>query len=190
MLKREEIIRDLERTGALLRGHFLLTSGLHSGAYVQCASLLKYPDLAEKFCRELAGRVEEYEVELVLGPALGGVLVAYETARALGVPGIFTERKEGKMKLRRNFEIKPGQRVLVVEDVVTTGGSVREVIEIVKERKGKLLAVASLIDRSKGQADFGVPFVSLVSLDIKTYKPEECPLCQQGSQAVKPGSRV
>jgi len=189
VLKREAIIRDLEESKALLKGHFLLSSGLHSGGYVQCASLLKYPDLAEKLCRELASKVEKYQPELVIGPALGGVIVAYETARALGVQGIFTERKEGQMELRRSFEINPGQRVLVVEDVVTTGGSVKEVIEIVTKNEGKLVAVGSLIDRSRGRADFGVPFEALVELDIETYQPEDCPLCREGSQAIKPGSR-
>ncbi len=189
MLKREEIIRDLEQSNALLKGHFLLSSGLHSAGYVQCAALLKYPQLAEKFCQKLAQKVEKYQPEIVVGPALGGVIAAYETARALGLPGIFTERKDRQMQLRRSFEIRPGQKVLVVEDVVTTGGSVKEVIDIVNRNSGKLVAVGSLIDRSRGTVDFGVPFETLVTVDIKTYQPEECPLCSQGSQAVKPGSR-
>ncbi|QTL98452.1 orotate phosphoribosyltransferase [Iocasia frigidifontis] len=189
MLSREEILKDLEETGALLKGHFLLSSGLHSGGYVQCASLLKYPATAGKLCEELADKVAEYKPDIVVGPALGGVIVSYELARALGKPGIFTERKEKKMELRRNFEINPGDRVLVVEDVVTTGGSVKEVIEIVSDRGGELIAVASLIDRSGGKADFGVPFESLISLNLAVYQPDECPLCKEGSKAVKPGSR-
>ncbi|MTI60758.1 MAG: orotate phosphoribosyltransferase [Firmicutes bacterium] len=188
-MSKEEILKDLEETGALLKGHFLLSSGLHSGGYVQCASLLKYPATAGKLCEELADKVAEYKPDIVVGPALGGVIVSYELARSLGKPGIFTERKGKKMELRRNFEINSGDRVLLVEDVVTTGGSVREVIEIVNDRGGELLAVASLIDRSGGKVDFGVPFESLISLNLAVYQPDECPLCKKGSEAIKPGSR-
>ena len=189
MLNREEIINDLKKSKALLEGHFSLSSGLHSEAYIQCALLLRYPELAEKFCQELAQKVKKYKPELVVGPALGGVIVAYEMARALNLPGIFTERKNGEMMLRRNFDIKPGQKILLVEDVVTTGGSVKEVIEIIKEKGGELAVVASLIDRSGGNANFGAPFESLISFDFEVYKPEDCPLCKQNSEAVKPGSR-
>lgn len=189
MLTREEIIKDLEKSNALLKGHFLLSSGLHSRQYVQCAMLLRYPVLAEKFCRELANIVKDPKPDLVVGPALGGVVVAYETARALNLPGIFTERKDGQMLLRRNFTIEPGARVLVVEDVVTTGGSVKEVIEVIKEHKGNVVGVASLIDRGCGKVDFGVPFKSLISLEIETFEENECLLCQEGSKPVKPGSR-
>lgn len=189
MLTRDEIIRDLENTGALLNGHFLLSSGLHSEAYVQCASLLKYPHLADKFARELVKKLEEFEVDMVLGPALGGVIISYEVARVIGVPGIFCERKKGKMMLRRNFQINPGQKVLVVEDVITTGGSVKEVLEIIDENGGKTVAVASIIDRTGNKDVFDIPFISLIELNFEVYKPEECLLCRQGSQAVKPGSR-
>lgn len=189
MLTREEIINDLKKSGALLNGHFLLSSGLHSEAYVQCASLLKYPQLAEKFSKELAKKLVEFKPEIVLGPAMGGIIVSYEVARALELPGIFTERKNGNMMLRRNFEIGSGQRVLIVEDVVTTGGSVKEVLEIVKKEGGKPVAVASIINRSDDKHVFDIPFKSLIDLNFKVYQPEKCPLCQKGSKAVKPGSR-
>ncbi|MFP4017400.1 MAG: orotate phosphoribosyltransferase [Halanaerobiales bacterium] len=188
-MTREAMIDDLKESEALLEGHFSLSSGLHSSAYIQCALLLRYPDLAEKFCRELAIKVEKYEPEIVIGPALGGVIVAYEMARALNIPGIFAERKDGDMELRRNFQIKPGQKILLVEDVVTTGGSVKEVIELIKQNEGELVAVASLIDRSAGEVDFGVPFESLISFNFEVYKPENCPLCAKNTEAVKPGSR-
>ncbi|MEJ6950481.1 orotate phosphoribosyltransferase [Natronospora cellulosivora (SeqCode)] len=189
MINREEILKDLKDSNALLDGHFLLTSGLHSEAYIQCAQLLQYPDLAEKFCKALAPKLESYGIELVVGPALGGVVVAYEMARTLKVPNIFAERKNGEMSLRRNFQIKPGQKVLVMEDVVTTGGSVKEVVDVIKEKGGEVVAVASLIDRSGGEADFGVPFESLIEFNFEVYQPENCPLCKKGSEAVKPGSR-
>lgn len=189
MISREEILKDLKDSGALLDGHFLLTSGLHSEAYIQCAQLLKYPDLAEKFCKALAPKLEKYNIELVVGPALGGVVVAYEMARTLNVPNMFAERKDGEMNLRRNFQIEPGQRVLVMEDVVTTGGSVKEVIDVIREKGGEVVAVASLINRSGGKADFDVPFESLIDFNFEVYQEEDCPLCKKGTVAVKPGSR-
>lgn len=189
MLTREEIIRDLKESKALLEGHFSLSSGLHSSAYIQCALLLRYPVLAEKFCSELAKKVKKYNPEIVVGPALGGVIVSYEMARALGLPGIFSERDNGNMELRRDFDIKPGQRILIVEDVVTTGGSVKEVIEIVKEKGGEIVAVSSLIDRSGGNLNFGVPFESLISFNFEVYNPDSCPLCTENIETVKPGSR-
>lgn len=189
MLTQDEIINILERTGSLKTGHFLLTSGLHSEKYVQCALALSHPKEAEKLCKALAEKLSGINIDLVVGPALGGVVVAYELARALDVPGIFTERQDNVMMLRRGFEIKPGQKILVVEDVVTTGGSAKEVIKLLKEMGGDVVAVASLIDRSGRKADFGVPFKSLLHLDIPTYKPEDCPMCKEGSIAEKPGSR-
>ncbi|MFW5972178.1 MAG: orotate phosphoribosyltransferase [Bacillota bacterium] len=189
MLSREDIIKDLKESEALLEGHFSLSSGLHSEAYIQCALLLRYPDKAEKFCKELAKKVENYNPDIVVGPALGGVIVAYEMARALDLPGVFTERKEGMMELRRGFEIKEGQKVLIVEDVVTTGGSVKEVIDIVRKKGGELVAVASLIDRSADEVDFGVPFENLISFNFEVYKAEKCPLCESKKEAVQPGSR-
>jgi orotate phosphoribosyltransferase len=190
MLTDKEIIQILRETEALLTGHFLLTSGLHSKNYVQCALLTQNPELSEKLCSQLAVKVSEFEPEVVIGPALGGVIVAYELARALKTPGIFAERKDGQMQLRRGFKIKPGQRVLVAEDVITTGGSAKEVVEIVGEMGGQVVAVASLIDRSGGRAEFGVPFRPLISLEIPTWKEEDCPHCKAGGQPVKPGSRA
>lgn len=189
MLSRDEILDDLTGAGALLSGHFLLTSGLHSAQYIQCAALLKQPNLAGKLCQELAGKVRQYRPEVIIGPAMGGIIVAYEVARALKLSGIFAERKAGRMQLRRNFQITPGERVVVVEDVVTTGRSVKEVITLIKQQRGELVAVAALIDRSGGKTDFGVPFASLLTLDIEVYSTEDCPLCRTGSPVVKPGSR-
>lgn len=189
MLSRDEILDDLTGAGALLNGHFLLTSGLHSAQYIQCAALLKQPNLAGKLCQELAGKVRQYRPEVIIGPAMGGIIVAYEVARALKLSGIFAERKAGRMQLRRNFQIAPGERVVVVEDVVTTGRSVQEVIALIKQQRGELVAVAALIDRSGGKTDFGVPFASLLTLDIEVYSTEDCPLCRTGSPVVKPGSR-
>lgn len=189
MLSREEIIRDLKGTKALREGHFSLSSGLHSNSYIQCALLLQYPVLAEKFCFELGKKVLRYEPEIVIGPALGGVIVAYEMARALNLPGIFAERSDGEMELRRDFSIRNGQKVLVVEDVVTTGGSVKEVIEVVKEKGGVPVAVAALVDRSGGRVDFKLPFESLISFNFQVYDPDNCPLCKEEKNLVRPGSR-
>ncbi|KUO50306.1 MAG: orotate phosphoribosyltransferase [Desulfitibacter sp. BRH_c19] len=189
MLTREEIIEILKKTNSLKTGHFLLSSGLHSDKYVQCALVLSYPWEAENLCKALAEKLADIDIEIVVGPALGGIVIAYELARALNVPGIFAERTDGEMAFRRGFEIKPGQKVLVVEDVVTTGGSAKEAIKLIKEMGGDVVAVSSLIDRSGGKADFGVPFKALLELDIPTYKPEDCPMCKDGSTAEKPGSR-
>ena len=187
-MSQEAIIEMFKESGALLEGHFLLTSGKHSNQYVQCAQVLQYPQFTEALAREMANQLQE-KVELVVGPAMGGIIVAYEVARALGVPTMFTERQNGEMMLRRGFQIKPGQKILVVEDVVTTGGSVKEVIDIVRAHGGEVVAVGALVDRSGQKVDFGVPLISLLKLDIKAYDAPECPMCQSGSQPVKPGSR-
>jgi orotate phosphoribosyltransferase len=189
MVSEEQVIEIMKKTGSLRTGHFLLTSGLHSDHYVQCALVLSHPNEAERLCGALAQKLRDFDAEIVIGPALGGVVVSYELARALQLRGIFAERQDGVMRLRRGFEILPGQRVLVVEDVVTTGGSVKEVIELVEGLGGVVVAVASLVDRSGGKADFGVPFESLLQLDIPVYHPGDCPLCREGGQAIKPGSR-
>lgn len=182
----EEAIR---RTGVLSRGHFLLSSGRHSGQYMQCAKLLQYPEEAEQAGRALADLFREERVEVVIGPALGGIIIAHETARSLGVRCLFAERKDGVMQLRRGFAIEQGERVLVVEDVVTTGGSVREVIRLVESLGGQVIGVGSLIDRSGGVSPFAVPYRSLLRVDIQSYSPGECPLCREGIPAEKPGSR-
>jgi len=184
-----EVLEIFQVSQALLEGHFLLTSGRHSGKYMQCAKVLQYPHHATRLGEALAEKFTDQEIELVVGPAVGGIIVAHEVARALGVKSVFTEREKGEMKLRRGFELKPGQKVLVAEDVITTGGSVREVMEVVKAHGAEVVGVGALVDRSGGKVDFGVPFVALLKVEVENYLPEECPYCQQGIPAVKPGSR-
>ena len=190
----DDVIQVFESSSALLNGHFLLSSGLHSTRYLQCALVLQRPPIAEQLCAALAAKVREDvrigQVDVVVAPALGGVIVAHEVARALGLRALFTERQDGAMVLRRGFEIGPGERVLVVEDVVTTGGSTREVMAVVADRGGITVAAGSLIDRSGGAVDLGVPRHALAVLEVPTYVAEQCPLCQQGVPVVKPGSRL
>jgi orotate phosphoribosyltransferase len=186
----EQALEIFKRHGALLEGHFLLSSGLHSNRYVQCALVLQHPEVATQLGAQLAESFANTPVDLVVGPALGGVLVAQEVARGLGVRALFTERDQGKMTLRRGFSIAPGERVLVVEDVVTTGGSTREVIDVITEAGAKVVGAGALIDRHTGSLELGVPFHALLRLEIATYDPETCPLCQSGSHPVKPGSRT
>jgi orotate phosphoribosyltransferase len=188
-MNQPEILEILRETGVLMEGHFRLTSGRHSGRYLQCAQVLQYPKYSEIIGREIASRFVGEEIDTVIGPALGGVIIAYEVARALGVKSLFTEREDGKMRLRRGFNVEEGERVLVVEDVITTGGSVNEVMEILVEAGAKVVGVGVIVDRSSGKVNFGVPTHSLVSLDIESFSPAECPLCQQGLPLVKPGSR-
>jgi len=193
----EEVLKIFEDNNALLKGHFLLTSGLHSDRYLQCALVLQHPAVAERLGAELAAKTKADprvgSIDLVIAPALGGVIVAHEVARALGVRALFTERQEKTMTLRRGFQIKPGERCLVVEDVVTTGGSTREVIEVVTQHGGVAVGAGSLIDRSLKSdgsvADLGLPRHALAALEVATYNPEECPMCREGSVAIKPGSR-
>lgn len=188
-MKEEEILSILKETGALLKGHFQLSSGLHSPDYIQCALALSFPDYASQLASSLAEPFRNEKIELVIGPALGGIVLSQEVGRTLGRRAIFAEREGKKLSLRRGFRVKKGERVLVVEDVVTTGGSVRETMETVKEEGGIVVAVACLVDRSGGKADFGVRWESLVRLDLKTYLPLECPLCQENIPLGKPGSR-
>jgi orotate phosphoribosyltransferase len=185
----DEVLEIYKKTGALLTGHFLLSSGLHSERYLQSALVLQMPDTATKLCAALAARFKDKKIEAVIAPALGGVFVSHETARALGVRGMFAERVGGELTLRRGFSLRPGERVLVVEDVITTGKSTKETIEVVKKAGGVVVAAGSLVDRSGGKADLGVPYESLVTLDVPTYAPESCPMCKAGSVPVKPGSR-
>jgi orotate phosphoribosyltransferase len=188
-----DVLKIFEANEALLTGHFLLSSGLHSNRYLQCALVLQHPAIAEKLCAELAAKAKADkavgEIDLVIAPALGGVIVAHEVARSLGVRALFTERQDGAMKLRRGFQIKPGERAFVVEDVVTTGGSTREVMDVVAQCGGVTAGAGSLIDRSGGAVDLGVPRHALAVLEVPTYKPDECPMCRSGSTAIKPGSR-
>jgi len=184
----EEAIKGIfTESQALLEGHFRLTSGKHSRQYVQCAQVLQYPWHTETLMSALKAKLTG-TYDLVVGPAMGGVIVAYEIGRQLGVPALFTEREEGKMKLRRGFTIQPGQRVLVVEDVITTGGSVQEAIECVREAGGIVEEAAVLVDRSGGNHVLQVPVTALLQLIIETFDPETCPLCVD-SEPVKPGSR-
>jgi orotate phosphoribosyltransferase len=177
------------QTGAYLRGHFRLTSGLHSGEYLQCALVLQHPAIAEQFGRELASKLERAQV--VASPAIGGLIIGHEVARAMGARFIFTERDPaGKMTLRRGFSVQPGETVVVIEDVITTGGSTREVIEVLQTAGARVLGAGSIIDRSGGRADLGVPRVALETLQVVAHAPEECPLCKQGLPVEKPGSRA
>lgn len=189
----EEVLKVFEENNALLTGHFLLSSGLHSSRYLQCALVLQHPPVAERLCAALAAKALADErigrIDLVIAPALGGVIVAHEVARALGVRALFTERRNDVMTLRRGFHIRPGERAFVVEDVVTTGGSTREVMKVVDQFGGRTVGAGSLIDRSGGQVDLGAPRHALAVLDVPAYQPENCPLCKDGSPAVKPGSR-
>jgi len=188
----DRVLAVFKETGALLEGHFLLTSGLHSNQYFQCARVLQYPSHCESLCGVLAEHFRSHRVDLVIAPALGGIVVGQEVGRQLGVRTIFAERKEGAMQVRRGFEIAAGERVLVCEDVVTTGGSVQEVIDIVLGRNAVLAGVACIVDRSGGSVRFErapEPLVPVLRLSAVTYKPDSCPLCAQGIPVVKPGSR-
>ena len=193
-LDRDSLLRLFEERGALLQGHFLLSSGLHSPRYLQCARVLMDPAVATRLGAQLAERLLPLlggkPPGAVVAPALGGVLVAHEVARALGCRGLFTERQEGAMTLRRGFTLEAGEGVVVVEDVITTGGSTREVMDAVSARGAKVLAVGSLVDRSGGAVDLGVPRRSLLALEVPTYPADACPLCAAGSKAEKPGSRA
>ena len=185
----EEILNMFKENNALLEGHFVLSSGLHSGNYLQCAMLLQNPVVTETLCKELAGKFTEDKPTVVVAPALGGVIVAYEVARALGVNGIFTERKDNQMLLRRGFHLSKEDRVLIVEDIITTGKSTKEVIEVVKQFGCTIIGVGCIGDRSKDTVDFGVPFKSLAQVNIPTYTKDDCPLCKANIEIVKPGSR-
>ena len=184
-----EVLDIYKNTGALLTGHFLLSSGLHSERYLQSALVLQQPDIATRLCAALAEHFKDSTIQAVIAPALGGVFVSHETARALGVRALFAERVNGELTLRRGFTIKPGERILVVEDVITTGKSTRETIEVVKKAGGVVVAAASLVDRSGGKATFGVPYKALATLEVPSYTAEECPLCKAGGAPIKPGSR-
>lgn len=189
MLSREEIMEVFRRTGVLFEGHFVLTSGRHSAHYLQCAKVQQFPEENAILCRNLAENFRDQGITTVIGPAVGAIVMSYEIARNLGARFLFAERENGIMTLRRAFTLEPGERVLVVEDVITTGGSVREVIEVVKKHGAVPVGVGVLVDRSNGRADLGVPVTSLIRFDIETYDPANCPLCEQGIPAYKPGSR-
>jgi orotate phosphoribosyltransferase len=185
----QHLLTIFQQTGALLEGHFQLTSGLHSPRYLQCALVLQYPEHAEFVGRALAAKFPDDRVDAVVAPAIGGIIVAHETARAIGARALFTEREAGVMTLRRGFQLSRGERVLVVEDVVTTGGSTRETIEAVINANGIVVGAGSMVDRSGGAVDVGARRQSLLTLDVASYDPSECPLCKEGVPPIKPGSR-
>jgi len=185
----KNILEIFKKTDALLYGHFLLTSGRHSNQYFQCAQVLQHPQHVSQICEKIANYFKDYEVDTVISPAIGGIIVGQEVARQLNKRSIFAERENGKLKLRRSFDLKPGEKILVCEDVVTTGGSVFEVIDIVKEKGAELVGVGVIVDRSNGTVDFGVPQVSTLQLEVVSYLSDECPMCKEGTPAVKPGSR-
>jgi orotate phosphoribosyltransferase len=186
----EQVLEHFKETNALLEGHFILSSGLHSPVYLQCALALQCPPDTEKFARAIAEKLKTESFDTVASPAIGGLVIGYETARALNVRFIWTERENGLMTVRRGFSVKKNERVLVVEDVITTGGSTRECIAAIESRGAKVTAAASIIDRSNGRADVGVSRIALASLKIPSFKLEECPMCAKGEIAVKPGSRT
>ncbi len=184
-----EILQIFRQKGALLEGHFLLSSGMHSPMYLQCALVLQYPDIATELCFKLGSNFRSEKIDFVIAPALGGIIVAQEVAKSLGVRAIFAERVEGKLTLRRGFTIAEGERALVVEDVITTGGSTRETMRVVREAGGIVAAAGAIVDRSGGTAELDVAYKALVTLAIDIYQPNDCPLCAQGLPFVKPGSR-
>lgn len=189
-LNPQQTLDLFKQTGAYLRGHFRLTSGLHSPEYLQCALVLQHPPFAEQLGAALAAAIGE-QADVVVSPAVGGLIIGHEVARALNVRAIFTERDAATraMSLRRGFRIEPGERAVVIEDVVTTGGSSREVIEVVTAAGGKVIAAGSIMDRSGGRAEFGVRRVALATLDVQTWSEADCPMCRAGEPVVKPGSR-
>jgi len=188
-MTRDALLTLFRQSGALLDGHFRLSSGLHSTGYLQCALVLQHPDHAEALGRAIADRTRDLKATVVLSPALGGVVIGQEVGRALGVRAIFAERQDGTLTLRRGFTLSSDDRVLVVEDVLTTGGSTRETMQVAAAAGGRVVGAASIVDRSGGVARFDVPFAALLDVSLPTYQPDACPLCAQGLPVVKPGSR-
>jgi orotate phosphoribosyltransferase len=189
MPTRDELLELFRKSGALLEGHFRLSSGLHSTGYLQCALVLQHPQHAELLGREIAVRTRQLGATVVLSPALGGVIIGHEVGRALGVRALFAERQDGALMLRRGFVLGETDRVLVIEDVVTTGGSTRETMQVATAAGGQVVGAASIVDRSAGRTGLSVPFYALLDIDLPTYEPDTCPLCAKGLPVVKPGSR-
>jgi len=185
MLTQDQVLQIFKDSGALLSGHFKLTSGLHSDTYFEKFQVLQYPKYVEELCTELARRFKDDDIELVLGPTTGGVLLAYEIGKQLGTRGIFAEKGDGGRVLKRGFKIEPGQRVLVVDDILTTGGSVWDTIEVVKKSNAVLAGVGILVDRTGGTIDFGVKTEALISVSIVKYEPKSCPLCESGIKLIE-----
>ena len=188
-LDRDRVLDLFRASGALLEGHFRLSSGLHSGGYLQCALVLQHPRQAEALGQALAGKLAKLGASVVLSPALGGLIIGHEVARALGVRAIFAERQDKVLTLRRGFSLGPNDRVIVIEDVVTTGGSTRETMVVAETAGATVVAAGAVIDRSGGAPNLTVPFESLVTLSLPTYEAEKCPMCEAGEPVVKPGSR-
>jgi len=184
-----KVLKLMEELGALHSGHFLLSSGLHSNRYFQCARILQFPDLARELGAALADFFEETPCDLVVSPALGGILIGHEVARAMGRRFVFTERKDGQMQIRRGFGIEEGEKVIIAEDVVTRGTSILEVVKCVEDAGGKVVGLTSIIDRTGGDAGLPLPLHSLAKVKVETWKAEDCPLCGDGVELVKPGSR-
>src|SRR5262250_2305192 len=189
-MTREELLDLFRRSGALLEGHFRLTSGLHSSGYLQCALVLSQPEWAERLGRALGERTRAVRPTVVLSPAIGGIVIGQEVGRALGIRALFAERQDGQLTLRRGFTLSERDRVLVVEDVLTTGGSTRETMEVAKAAGAQVAGAASIVDRSGGAVRFDVPYSALLEIGLPTYEPDKCPLCAQGLPVVKPGSRA
>ena len=186
----EQVLEHFRTTNALLEGHFILSSGLHSPKYLQCALALQNPIDAEKFGKAIAEKFADETFDTVASPAIGGLVIGFVVAQALNIQFIWTERENGAMTVRRGFTIEENERILVVEDVITTGGSTRECIEALEKHGAKVTNAASIIDRSNGRADVGVPRITLASLDVPSYETEDCPMCANGEIAIKPGSRI
>ncbi len=187
-MKEKQILQILKNSGALLEGHFILTSGLHSPQYIEKFRILEQPRYTEMLCKVIAEMYVNSGITAVVGPMTGGIILAYETARQMGIKSIFTERVEGKMTFRRGFTLTPSDKVLIVEDIITTGGSVTEVIDEVKKYGSAIIGLSCLVDRSRGKAKFDFPFNPLLVMDVVTYPLDNCPLCESGSKAIKPGS--
>jgi orotate phosphoribosyltransferase len=190
VLSQEEILKIFKNSGALWEGHFVYTSGLHGNKYIQCARVSQFPEYNELLCKELAGRYKEQDIDVVLGAAVGGIIICYELARQLSARSVFAERVEGKMTLRRGLEINEGERVLLVEDVVTTGGTVKELVPLVESRGGIIVGGAAFVNRNPERVKFDFPFETLLSTVFSDYPPEECPLCKEGIPFDRPGSRT
>ena len=188
-MDKNKILKFFKDTEAILEGHFILSSGLHSNKYMQCAKLLQYPDITTEIAKDIASHFKGREITCVIGPAMGGIIIAYKVAEALGVRSIFDERQAGQMCLRRGFELKAGEKVLVVEDVITTGKSVKELISVIRQYDVDIVGVASIVDRSGGNVDFGCEFFSLLDVDLVTWQPDRCPEQFKNIPAIKPGSR-
>jgi orotate phosphoribosyltransferase len=185
----QKVLSLMQELGALHNGHFLLSSGLHSDRYFQCARILQFPDLARELGAAIAARFEGAPCDSVVSPALGGILIGHEVARALGRRFVFSERKDGEMMIRRGFQLEKGEKVIIVEDVVTRGTSLLEVVKVVEEAGGVVTGLSSIIDRTSGEVELPMPLNSLARVEVQTWTPEECPLCKEGIELVKPGSR-